>query len=331
MPTLPIPMFSALVLAFLLIRSLIRRDVSEPLMYLIGLCAVQSALIAAVQHYGLTILRPVQPVTASLIPPLAWLAFVLTSQRSFEPRRDLPHLTIPLVFFLVVLLVPRSLDIAIPLLFASYGIALFKRLSNGRDSLIKTRLDSGENPLTLWRIIAASLVLSACADLLILVDQVAWQGHYTSLIISFISSISLLTLGLISPSRDLGDADTGDAPDPDPQDIQRDGELMSRLETLLEKDRLYLDPDLTLGQLARKLTVPVKQLSSAINRSKGENVSRYINGFRIAHACTLLQEGANITHAMYESGFNTKSNFNREFLRIKGCSPRDWKEKTRAQ
>ncbi|MCK0097339.1 helix-turn-helix domain-containing protein [Yoonia sp. F2084L] len=31
-----------------------------------------------------------------------------------------------------------------------------------------------------------------------------------------------------------------------------------------------------------------------------------------------------ITNAMLSSGFNTKSNFNREFLRISGKSPSDW-------
>ena len=47
----------------------------------------------------------------------------------------------------------------------------------------------------------------------------------------------------------------------------------------------YLDPDLTLARLARRLHVPIKQLSLAINMVKGENVSRYVNGFRIRSAC----------------------------------------------
>jgi AraC-like DNA-binding protein len=57
---------------------------------------------------------------------------------------------------------------------------------------------------------------------------------------------------------------------------------------------------------------------------KGENVSRYVNRQRIEHACTLLQRGQSVTAAMLDSGFNTKSNFNREFLRTKTSSPRDW-------
>ena len=33
-----------------------------------------------------------------------------------------------------------------------------------------------------------------------------------------------------------------------------------------------------------------------------------------------------MTEAMLASGFNTKSNFNREFLRVKGESPSKWLE-----
>ena len=40
---------------------------------------------------------------------------------------------------------------------------------------------------------------------------------------------------------------------------------------------------------ARRLQVPVKDLSNAINQICGENVSRFVNRHRIAHACELLE------------------------------------------
>ncbi len=97
-----------------------------------------------------------------------------------------------------------------------------------------------------------------------------------------------------------------------------------RMEALLAERQMYLEPGLTLAQIARRLRVPAKTLSGAINRVKGENVSRVVNGLRIAHACMQLQTGAGVTQAMLESGFNTKSNFNREFLRVTGLAPSDW-------
>ncbi len=87
---------------------------------------------------------------------------------------------------------------------------------------------------------------------------------------------------------------------------------------------MYLEPDLTLVRLARKLGIPSKQLSAAVNRHTQANISRFINQFRIEHACQLLETGESITNTMLKSGFNTKSNFNREFRRITGATPRSW-------
>ena len=89
----------------------------------------------------------------------------------------------------------------------------------------------------------------------------------------------------------------------------------------------YLNPNLTMSQLSRRVRIPVKQLSGAINRVTGENVSRYINVARIAAAQRRLLAGENVTTAMFAAGFNTKSNFNCEFLRINGSSPSEWLER----
>lgn len=53
--------------------------------------------------------------------------------------------------------------------------------------------------------------------------------------------------------------------------------------------------------------------------------SSYLNEIRIGYACKLLleQEGS-ITSAVYESGFNNISNFNRQFKKIKNMSPSEY-------
>lgn len=105
---------------------------------------------------------------------------------------------------------------------------------------------------------------------------------------------------------------------------ESDAALVGTMEALMAEKRLWLDPDLTLARIARRMGVPSKALSVAINRVKGENVSRVVNGWRIAEACRLMRNGASVTEAMLGAGFNTKSNFNREFLRVKGMAPKDW-------
>ena len=49
------------------------------------------------------------------------------------------------------------------------------------------------------------------------------------------------------------------------------------------------------------------------------------NSYRIREACHSLEAGASVTEAMLASGFNTKSNFNREFRRITGRTPSAWR------
>ncbi len=49
-PSLPLPLISALVLVFLLAVLLLRRDRLRPFTALVGLCALQSAVIAFAQH-----------------------------------------------------------------------------------------------------------------------------------------------------------------------------------------------------------------------------------------------------------------------------------------
>ena len=70
--------------------------------------------------------------------------------------------------------------------------------------------------------------------------------------------------------------------------------------------------------------VPAKALSAAVNRVRGENISRVVNRWRVEHAAGMLTGGASVTEAMLGSGFNTKSNFNREFLRVMGQAPTAW-------
>jgi AraC-like DNA-binding protein len=331
MPVLPIPMVAALVLGFLALRSALRGETRPLFLALIAACAVQSAVIALVQHYGVGFLQPVQPVTATMIPAIAWLAFVAGTRRALVWPGDAVHALGPAVTALCSFLAPDALDVLVVGMFAGYGVALLLATASGGDALPRTHLGSGDIPLWLWRLTAFALVLSALSDVAIVLVQVSGAGRWQPAIVALFSSLTLLVVGALSLSSDLGGghgpeeevASTATAA-PVLVDAEQDKMLMERLARLMSDRAPYLDPDLTLAQLARKLTVPAKQLSAAINRVHGENVSRHLNRYRIEHAGALLRQGKTVTSAMLESGFNTKSNFNREFLRIMQASPSEW-------
>lgn len=103
---------------------------------------------------------------------------------------------------------------------------------------------------------------------------------------------------------------------------ERAQEIVSKLDNKLRSDQLYLDPDLTLSKLTRKLGIPAKHISIAVNQRHQKNISKLINDYRIEHAKHCLATSSDsITQIFLNSGFQTKSNFNREFLRITGMTP----------
>ncbi|NJM30374.1 MAG: AraC family transcriptional regulator [Rhizobiales bacterium] len=328
MPVLPVPMIVALLLAGFLAQRLFARETHPTLLALIAICAVQSALLALVQYYGVTVLRPVRPVMATVIPPVAWLAFAHAAGEGPALRNSFWHATGPVLATVFLLVQSWLLDFLIPLSFAAYGIAMLLILARGEDSLLHSRLESGGTALFAWRIVALSLITSAVCDVLIAYSLAQGQTAVLGWAPSLGSSLTLLSLGAFSLSRAIEARREGEAEilTPSPEEAERDQAIVAKLDAYVGTHKPYLDPDLTLARLSRKLIVPAKPLSAAINRLKGENVSRYINRHRIEHACRAISEGHSVTEAMLRSGFNTKSNFNREFLRVKGVSPSKWLE-----
>jgi len=103
---------------------------------------------------------------------------------------------------------------------------------------------------------------------------------------------------------------------------EADHALMQTLNAVMNDKELFRDSNLTLARLAKRLSVPARDLSGAINRVTDENFSRFINGHRIAYAQRALQEtDLPITEVMFEAGFLSKSSFNAEFRRVTGQTP----------
>ncbi|WP_413700825.1 helix-turn-helix domain-containing protein [Psychromonas sp. KJ10-10] len=99
-------------------------------------------------------------------------------------------------------------------------------------------------------------------------------------------------------------------------------QIVSKIDSLITTKEVFLDPDLTLDRLARKAGIPARQISISINQVYGRNVSQVINEYRIERAKQLLISTDNpITQIYFDSGFQTKSNFNREFARVTQQTP----------
>jgi AraC-like DNA-binding protein len=99
----------------------------------------------------------------------------------------------------------------------------------------------------------------------------------------------------------------------------------------MQNDKPYLEPELTLEQLASKLSLKPRVLSQAINEILGQNFYDFINRYRIEEASRLLtnpsDEKITILEVLYEVGFNSKSSFNTLFKKYTGLTPTEFRKK----
>ena len=104
--------------------------------------------------------------------------------------------------------------------------------------------------------------------------------------------------------------------------------LMKRIEELVAAKQLYLEPELTLQQIASVLNEKERSISQAINNIQHRNLNDYLNSFRIEHACQLLlaDKERPVFEVMYESGFITKGTFNLAFKKVVGKTPTQYRE-----
>ncbi|MET0753659.1 MAG: helix-turn-helix domain-containing protein [Pyrinomonadaceae bacterium] len=104
-----------------------------------------------------------------------------------------------------------------------------------------------------------------------------------------------------------------------------------KLQKLMENEKPFLNPQITLNDLAKNLGVNSAVLSYAINRGFGRNFNDFINEFRISEVKAKLRKGeaASLTllGIALDSGFNSKATFNRAFKKITGTSPKEFQEK----
>jgi AraC-like DNA-binding protein len=274
-------------------------------------------------------------VLASCLPPL-----VLASFRSLIDRHDAdgypgfwPHALAPFGIVALLFLAPELIDGALIVLFIGYALALLRLGRAGPDALDEARFEGAVAAHRALIVAAGALCLSAVFDIAVYLDFEWSKGANAAWMVGNANLLGLLLIGLMATVAAGAQALPEVAADAGQSSLTaaQDRDILERVERLLAEQKLFLDENLTLSRLARRAGLPARQISGAVNRIARRNVSQFINDYRIAEACRLLQRpDISITAAMLECGFQTKSNFNREFRRVTSLSPAAWREKNRA-
>jgi len=104
----------------------------------------------------------------------------------------------------------------------------------------------------------------------------------------------------------------------------------NNLTRILEVEKLYRNPQLSLAELAGRLNLSPKALSQVINQSFNQSFFDYINSYRIREAQEILEsneeEKLTVLEVMYDVGFNSKSSFNTAFKKATGQTPTEFRK-----
>jgi AraC-like DNA-binding protein len=104
----------------------------------------------------------------------------------------------------------------------------------------------------------------------------------------------------------------------------------TRLRETMEREKLFLDPELTLPKLARALDIPASHLSQVINERLGRNFFEFINGYRVDAAKQRLASPGSgqqkLVAIAFDCGFNSLATFNRVFKELAGRPPSDFRK-----
>jgi AraC-like DNA-binding protein len=119
-------------------------------------------------------------------------------------------------------------------------------------------------------------------------------------------------------------------PEPKPAQPSVDEPLLEKLHALMDSDKLYRDPDLSVRSLAERAAIPEYALRRLINEKLGyRNFAAYVNDFRLREVEARLRDPQwarrPILTLALEAGFGSIGPFNRAFRERFGMTPTDFR------
>ncbi len=110
-------------------------------------------------------------------------------------------------------------------------------------------------------------------------------------------------------------------------------ELMEKLKKVMEVEKIYLQNNIKLTDLAEYMGISTNHLSQIINDKFGKNFYDFFNGYRIEEAKRLLNGTdvyqPTIIEVAFSSGFRSKSSFNKIFKEHTSMTPTQFRKSKR--
>jgi AraC-like DNA-binding protein len=298
--------------------------------------AAASLLVGLRFGYGIDWLKAVQRSLPLFIGPLLWLGFASLSVASDTLLRlASAHIGAALGLALLTFLpvgVHFLPDVLIAASYATYTVLLFRMWKSGPNAMVGAPLEN-VGSIALWPGAAAGfLLLTLIFDTVIAVFFAQRQDDGATALISTGAILMLVLLAGVIFAFSLRPA-PGRVPSSAKASSGRDPALiLAAAEDLMMREALFTDTGLTADRLAKRLHLPTRALSEAINQNRGKSISQFVNGFRLRRAAELLATtDMDIPGVMAQAGFLTRSNFYRGFQQEYGESPVAYRAKHRGK
>jgi putative ABC transport system permease protein len=154
------------------------------------------------------------------------------------------------------------------------------------------------------------------------------QTYYPFALLLAILTIATACITLLKPEYGLTSPSTLSLKPHAPSELKQKGIWLKKM---LKVNRYYEDPELNLPSLAEKTGLHPNELSKIVNTVLHKNFNDFINEYRIAEVVRRMQDPSfnhlTLVGIAFESGFNSKTTFNRAFKKMTGRSPADYKNK----
>lgn len=110
------------------------------------------------------------------------------------------------------------------------------------------------------------------------------------------------------------------------QETESSEDLKAQIVQLIENEKIYLQPNLKISDLANLLHTNRNYIYNAINVEMGVSFSEFINRYRVEYSQSLMSDNShiNLSEICTKSGFSSEVSFYRNFKLYTGKTPSQW-------
>ena len=172
------------------------------------------------------------------------------------------------------------------------------------------------------------LIWAVCAVMIV----VGFQKKYLYFAVYFAVSLATFICGLVALMHpEIFYRTKQLSPNSSLKNSRDYNQYLKRITHVMEIEQEYLNSELSLVSMAKKINISRTHLSRIINETYEHNFTDFVNFYRVQKVCQLMatpnQNKQSILEMAFHAGFNSKTTFNKAFKKFTGEVPSTYRKK----